>query len=515
MVYYTHTKRYLMLFKKLFLFILLLLSSISFANEYKIAILANFSKEKAIQEWQPTIEYLNKNIAGHTFILIPTSFEEIEELEYKIPNKKIDFVLANPVIYVNLNKSTNISAILTIMKKENVSEFGTVIISNKNSNINSLEDIKGKTIATIAKDSFGAWIIPYDEILNTGIDIKKVAKDIKFLGSQTKSFNSILNGTADVALVRTGIIEKNIKSGKISINDINILNRKEHDGFDLFHSSELYPEWPLAKAPHISNNISKQVVTTLLQIKANSEITKTGRYWEWIPALSYESVHNILKKLKLQVYSDYKENVFTNFIHKNRHEVFTILSIIIIILLFLSFKFYFKKRILSLELKKFKNQSHYDHITKLYNLNYLFSAQKQWIHNGSKAFYMIRIDIDDFKKVNFQYSHQVGDDTLIEIAKRLNKIVDKESLLIRLDGAEFGILKHIHNIHDIDINTQNILNELKEPYELAKTSISINPVAGIVIYPTHSNNIHDLLNLSDKAVYQAKNNNEQFTIYEP
>jgi len=181
----------------------------------------------------------------------------------------------------------------------------------------------------------------------------------------------------------------------------------------------------------------------------------------------------------------------------------------------LSFKFYFKKRILSLELKKFKNQSHYDHITKLYNLNYLFSAQKQWIHNGSKAFYMIRIDIDDFKKVNFQYSHQVGDDTLIEIAKRLNKIVDKESLLIRLDGAEFGILKHIHNIHDIDINTQNILNELKEPYELAKTSISINPVAGIVIYPTHSNNIHDLLNLSDKAVYQAKNNNEQFTIYEP
>jgi len=94
---------------------LLLLLNLS-ANEYKVSVLANYGEARAIKEWQPTIDYLNKKNHLHPFVLVPIEFKDLHKLKSIIRDKKVDYVITNPVIYVKLELSSGISQILTLVK---------------------------------------------------------------------------------------------------------------------------------------------------------------------------------------------------------------------------------------------------------------------------------------------------------------------------------------------------------------------------------------------------------------
>jgi ABC-type phosphate/phosphonate transport system substrate-binding protein len=75
----------------------------------KIGVLAKRGAERCLEKWSPTAEYLTAMIPGRTFIIVPLDFKQIV---FSVKNGDVDFVLANPSIYVELEKS---SAGLTIM----------------------------------------------------------------------------------------------------------------------------------------------------------------------------------------------------------------------------------------------------------------------------------------------------------------------------------------------------------------------------------------------------------------
>ncbi len=63
-----------------------------------------------------------------------------------------------------------------------VLEFGTAIITRKNSNIHSLADIKGKTIAAVNPDTFGGFQVAWHKFPRQNIDPFKDSKSIQFMG---------------------------------------------------------------------------------------------------------------------------------------------------------------------------------------------------------------------------------------------------------------------------------------------------------------------------------------------
>ncbi len=118
------------------------------------------------------------------------------------------------------------------------------------------------------------------------------------------------------------------------------------------------------------------------------------------------------------------------------------------------------------------------------------------------------IDIDDFKKVNDQYGHAAGDRYLIEFSNRLNNIKNDRLLKMRIAGDEFGLF-----FYDLDQvegqNFERCWQQIKaallfEPIVVNNQSLPLSISAGMAVYGRDTNQIYDLIEYADFAMYQAK-----------
>ncbi len=120
------------------------------------------------------------------------------------------------------------------------------------------------------------------------------------------------------------------------------------------------------------------------------------------------------------------------------------------------------------------------------------------------------IDIDDFKSVNDNFGHAVGDEYLIQFSDRLKALPVHEVIRIRISGDEFGLFiygfDHISK-DDMD-NLWDMMKEhiLSSPVAVKNMELPISISAGIAIYGIHTKEIYNLIEYADYAMYCAKRN---------
>jgi diguanylate cyclase (GGDEF)-like protein/PAS domain S-box-containing protein len=118
---------------------------------------------------------------------------------------------------------------------------------------------------------------------------------------------------------------------------------------------------------------------------------------------------------------------------------------------------------------------------------------------------LLYIDLDGFKEINDTLGHAMGDYLLGEIARRLLANTRRSDIAARMGGDEFTvILNHLKKVEDAPYVAQKIIKAINQPVELDGNICNIGASIGIAIYPNHSENIDDLINAADNAMYQAK-----------
>jgi diguanylate cyclase (GGDEF)-like protein/PAS domain S-box-containing protein len=162
-------------------------------------------------------------------------------------------------------------------------------------------------------------------------------------------------------------------------------------------------------------------------------------------------------------------------------------------------------------------QAHYDVLTHLPNRVLL---QDRLIHAIDKAkrnkseFALFFIDLDQFKQINDTLGHYVGDEVLKIFTSRLKNSVRADDTIARIGGDEFTIiLENLKSIEDASMLAQKIIENAKQPIDIAGHLLYVSSSIGISIYPKDSTEMHDLLKYSDSAMYKAKEegrNNFQF-----
>jgi diguanylate cyclase (GGDEF)-like protein/PAS domain S-box-containing protein len=124
-------------------------------------------------------------------------------------------------------------------------------------------------------------------------------------------------------------------------------------------------------------------------------------------------------------------------------------------------------------------------------------------HGGNGA--VLLIDLDDFKGVNDVYGHLVGDELLISIARRFEKVTRTSDTLCRFGGDEFLYLADGLNTRaEAELIAQRFLDVLSEPFVIGDVSIQQRASTGIVIWDGTSTNIVELVQNADAAMYEAK-----------
>ena len=154
--------------------------------------------------------------------------------------------------------------------------------------------------------------------------------------------------------------------------------------------------------------------------------------------------------------------------------------------------------------------ANFDPLTHLPNRRLFQDRLRMSITQARRAntrFSLLMIDLDNFKPVNDQYGHSVGDLLLTAIASRMQKCLRESDTLARVGGDEFvAILPIINDVKDATGVADKILKTLSSPFRLSagEITVSISCSIGVVIYPEHGNYEDSLLKSADDAMYIAK-----------
>lgn len=120
-------------------------------------------------------------------------------------------------------------------------------------------------------------------------------------------------------------------------------------------------------------------------------------------------------------------------------------------------------------------------------------------------FALLYMDLDKFKVINDLYGHTIGDQMLVEVAKRLQHCIRESDTVARIGGDEFVLLlTNIIKPNDAKNVAVKIRDVLNTPFHLAGHSLVIAPSIGIAVYPEDGNSAEALLHFADDAMYRGK-----------
>lgn len=124
---------------------------------------------------------------------------------------------------------------------------------------------------------------------------------------------------------------------------------------------------------------------------------------------------------------------------------------------------------------------------------------------------LIFLDLDDFKNVNDLYGHQVGDELLCQVAKRLTETLREQDTVARLGGDEFVILLEGLESCAEEAGTQvehigiKLLQALREPYLVSGHRFNNNSASlGIVMFNDAHHSVDELMQHAELSMYSSK-----------
>ena len=152
--------------------------------------------------------------------------------------------------------------------------------------------------------------------------------------------------------------------------------------------------------------------------------------------------------------------------------------------------------------------AYHDPLTGLYNrVNFEeYLAHALFLAKRNKNLLAILfIDLDRFKVINDTLGHDIGDEVLITVAKRLNTTLRESDFISRWGGDEFVvILENLSQASEAAIVATNIINALKEPMLINTHHLITTASIGIALYPDNAQDSNTLIKYADSAMYLAK-----------
>lgn len=162
-----------------------------------------------------------------------------------------------------------------------------------------------------------------------------------------------------------------------------------------------------------------------------------------------------------------------------------------------------------------------DPLTGLFNRRHLGEHLRSSLRTADRngtSLSVIAFDIDHFKRFNDTYGHDAGDLVLTEVARFLREAaVDESEAAARLGGEEFALVLPAIEREDAIKRAETLRVKISEISLSYGGSVlpSVTISSGIACYPQDATTAHDLLLLSDAALYQAKSDGRNRVVGRP
>ncbi|WP_229817158.1 putative bifunctional diguanylate cyclase/phosphodiesterase [Thalassotalea profundi] len=125
-------------------------------------------------------------------------------------------------------------------------------------------------------------------------------------------------------------------------------------------------------------------------------------------------------------------------------------------------------------------------------------------------FYLLYVDINEFRSHNEYFGHEEGDKLLVDLSKRIKANLKKTDYIARVGGDEFAvILANIDNQESCKLIIERIIDSVNLPFNTSKSDhFNISVSIGAASFPNDAENVEDLMKFVDLSVYSGKARNK-------
>ncbi len=158
------------------------------------------------------------------------------------------------------------------------------------------------------------------------------------------------------------------------------------------------------------------------------------------------------------------------------------------------------------EVTDIKSRSFKDALTGLWNRAYTEKQVDLWLM-GTPNGALMMLDMDNFKAINDNYGHIMGDQTLKMLAQTLQSYATDDDILCRIGGDEFMVfIRNYKEKQELADRAANIIADINRKLDECHFETNSSVSIGIALAPEDGADFTTLYNSADKALYYSKRN---------
>ena len=208
----------------------------------------------------------------------------------------VDLILANSGFYVKLQSAHGVKAVATMKNKRQnraLDVFAGTILARNGSPITTIEQLSGRSFMCVKRTSFGGGQMAFRHMIERGVD-PFADVDLSEGGSHDAVVIAIQQGAVEAGTVRSDTLERMAAEGTIELADFQVIEPNWDDGFPFAHTTRTYPEWPMAAAAHVADDVAKEIGAALRALGDSDPAAVAARIVGWSAPLDYEPVRECL-----------------------------------------------------------------------------------------------------------------------------------------------------------------------------------------------------------------------------
>ncbi|CAN5379926.1 hypothetical protein BH10ACI3_BH10ACI3_25280 [soil metagenome] len=169
--------------------------------------------------------------------------------------------------------------------------------------------------------------------------------------------------------------------------------------------------------------------------------------------------------------------------------------------------------------ENFRHAAYHDALTGLPNRNFFIDTLKGLLQHSREDsevnFAVLFLDLKSFKTINDSLGHSMGDRLIKNVAKRLSGLIREDDMVGRFSGDKFGIiLTDLLSKEEATAFADRLAKRLAEPYTLDGRQVFTSAKIGIAYGNSKYPEAEDILRDADIAMYYAKENQENYVIFD-
>ena len=231
-------------------------SDTSKAKTLRLSMIPTTDPGKVIRESQPLVEYLEKEIGGKVEMTVPTNYAAVVEA---IANDQVDIAFLGGFTYVQASKR---SGVVPLVQRERDRNFHSLFITQKDSNINSLEDLKGHKFAFGDVNSTSGHLMPEYFMREAKVDMEVISSAL-YSGGHDATALAVANKKVDAGALDEAVFQRMVSENKLDSAQVRV-----------FYTTPPFFDYVWAARKSLDPKISEAFSTAMLKLDGSDPAHK-------------------------------------------------------------------------------------------------------------------------------------------------------------------------------------------------------------------------------------------------